>query len=238
MRSSVNPPVIISALFAGSELLWAIRFTFAPDPLSPGSSALVVAGIVLYTVIAVVGMLLVRAPWARWLALATAICTVLLGALGGKVDTLSTVAGVVSLLAIGALAGPWLKIWLRQRPGSGAGPIAVALPLAAIAALPLAGVASADSATPSAIILAFAGPLLAWAYARGFVSGLWGLRVAVPALALTAAIATAAWASVAFVIYGATVGVLAWFPAAREALSPVQATLPSPRTAPQSNEAR
>lgn len=238
MSSSVNPPVIISAVFAGAELLWAIRFTIAPDPLSPGSSALVVAGIVVYTVIAVVGLLLVRAPWARWLALTTAIGTVLLGALGGEVDALSIAAGAVSLLAIGALAGPWLEIWLRQRPGSGAGPIAVALPLCSIVALPLAGAASAESVTPPALILAVAGPILAWAYARGFVFGLWGLRVAAPALALIAAIATGSRMSLAFVIYGATVGALAWFPAARDALSPVQAPLPSPRKTPQSNGAR
>jgi hypothetical protein len=238
MKSSINPPLIISGLFAGAELLWAIRLTFSPDPLSPGSSALVVAGIVLYSVIAIVGMLLVRAPWARWLALTTAICTVLVGALGGNTGALSIAAGTLSLLAIGALAGPWLRIWLRQRPGSGAGPIAVALPLAAIAALPLAGAASVESVAPSALILAFAGPVLAWAYVRGFAAGLWGLRIAAPALALVAAIAAGTWTSAAFVIYGATVGVLAWSPAAHDALSPIRATLPSPRTAPRSKEAR
>jgi len=238
MKRPASPSLIISGLFAVAELLWSVRLTVSPEPFSPGSSALIVAGIVLYTVIAVVGMLLVRAPWARWLALTTAVCTVVVGALGTDVDALSITAAALSLVAVGALAGPWLKIWLRQRPGAGAGAIAVALPLAAMAALPLAGLASVESAAPAALILAFAGPLLAWAYVRGFASALWGLRLAAPALAIVAAIATATWGSAAFLIYGATVGVLAWSPAARDALWPVQAPLPPPRVAPHSEEGR
>jgi hypothetical protein len=238
MKRSASPPLIISGLFAVAELLWSIRLTVSPEPFSPGSSALVVAGIVLYTVIAIVGMLLVRAPWARWLALTTAVCTVVVGALGSELDALSIAAAVLSLVAIGGLAGPWLKIWLRQRPGAGAGPIAVALPLVAIAALPLAGLASVESATPAALTLAFAGPVLAWAYARGLAPGLWGLRLAAPALALIAAVAAGTWGSAAFLAYGTTVGILSWSPAARDAMSPVQAPLPPPRATPQSKEGR
>ena len=238
MKRSASPPLIISGLFAAAELLWSIRLTVSPEPFSPGSSALVVAGIVLYTVIAIVGMLLVRAPWARWLALTTAVCTVVVGALGSELDALSIAAAVLSLVAIGGLAGPWLKIWLRQRTGAGAGPIAVALPLVAIAALPLAGLASVESATPAALTLAFAGPVLAWAYARGLAPGLWGLRLAAPALALIAAVAAGTWGSAAFLAYGTTVGILSWSPAARDAMSPVQAPLPRPRATPQSKEGR
>ena len=238
MNRSASPPLIISGLFAVAELLWSIRLTVSPEPFSPGSSALVVAGIVLYTVIAIVGMLLVRAPWARWLALTTAVCTVVVGALGADVDALSITAALFSLVAIGGLAGPWLEIWLRQRPGAGVGTIAVALPLTAGAALPLAGLASVESATPAAFALAIAGPVLAWAYARGFAAGLWGLRLAAPVLALIAAIAGATWASAAFLVYGTAVGVLAWSSAARDALSPVEAPLPPPRVTRHSREGR
>ena len=235
MKRSANPLLIIAALFATAELLWSIRLTISPEPLSPGSSALVIAGIVLYAVIAIVGMLLIRAPWARWLALATAICTLVIGSLG-ETAPMALAATAVSLVAIGGLAGPWLRISLRQRPGAGAGAVAVALPLAAIASLPLAGLASGESPDAAALVLAVAGPTLAWSYARGFVVGLWGLRTVVPVLAFGAAIMTGTWRISAFVIYGAVVGVLAWSPRAREALSPVHAPLPPPRVAPQSGE--
>lgn len=237
MKRSATPLLIISALFATSELLWSIRLTISPDPLSPGSSALVVAGIVIYAVIATVGMLLIRAPWARWLALTTAICTLVIGSFGGATP-LALVATAVSLVAIGGLAGPWLRISLRQRPGAGAGTVAVALPLAAIASLPLAGLASHESPEAPVLALAIAGPTLAWAYARGFVVGLWGLRTVVPVLAVGAAIPAEPWSTSAFLIYGAAVGVLAWSPRAREALSPVHAPLPPPRVAPQPREGR
>jgi hypothetical protein len=238
MKRSANAPLIISGLFAVAQLLWSVRLTISPDPFSPGSSALIVAGIVAYSVISIVGILLVRAPWARWLALATATCTLVLGTLGGDVDAMVIAAAVLSLVCIGALAGPWLRIWLRQRPGTGAGPIAVALPLAAIAALPLTGVISTQSATPAALILAIVGPVLAWAYVRGFALGLWGLRLGAPALAFVAAIAESTWASAAFMTYGALVGGLAWTPAARDALFPVRAPLPPPRETPRSKEVR
>lgn len=231
MKRSANPPLIISALFVAAELLWSIRLTISPEPFSPGSSALIVAGIIIYSVIAVVGMLLVRAPWARWLALSTAICTPIIGAFGGVTRPLAIAATTMSLAAIGGLAGPWLRIWLRQRPGAGVGAAAVSLPLVAVAALPLAGLASVGSPNPVALALAFVGPVLAWAYARGFSIGLWGLRTVAPMLALGAAIATGTWRASAFVIYGASVGVLAWSAGARDALSSVQAPLPPPRAA-------
>ena len=230
MARQISAPLIIAGLFAASELVWVIRLGLSPEPFAANSVALVIAGAVVYTAIAVVGMLLVRAPWARWLALSVAVATLLVGALGGIADFLSIGAVVVSLLAIGGLAGPWLQIWLRQRPGAGTGAAAVALPLVAIGALPLAGLASADSVTPIALLFAVAGPVLAWAYARGFRLGLWGLRVALPAAALGAAFAAGGWAgAAACTAFGLGVAVLAWSPGAADALSPVQTPLPPPR---------
>ena len=198
-----------------------------------------ISGIVIYTAIAIVGMLLVRAPWARWLALAVAVVTLVVGSVGGLSDVLSIAAVTLSLLAIGGLAGPWLRIWLRQRPGTGAGTAAVALPLVAVGALPLAGLASIDAAAPAAFALAVAGPVLAWAYARGFLWGLWGLRVVVPIIAIVAALTTGSWVGgVAFVAFGLACAVFAWSPGARDAQSPVQAPLPPPRAQNRSEAGR
>ncbi|MGB9356993.1 MAG: hypothetical protein WCC01_00400 [Acidimicrobiia bacterium] len=231
MERHITAPLFIAGLFAAAELAWVIRLGFSPDPFSPGAATLVIAGVVTYTAIALVGMLLVRAPWARWLAVTVAMTTLIVGALGGISNALAVGAAVLSLLAIGGLAGPWLRIWLRQRPGAGAGAIAVALPLAAIGALPLAGLVSVDAVAPAAMVLAATGPVLAWAYARGFRWGLWGLRVALPILAFTAAFASATWVAAAgFIAFGLVDAFLAWSPGAADALSPVQAPLPPPRT--------
>ena len=232
MHRSVSAPLVITGLFALSELLWSIRITARPDPFSPGAAMLIVAGIVAYTVIATVGILLVRAPWARWLALSTAVATLVLGSLGGSFDAVAIAATVLSFLAVGGLAGPWLRIWLRQRPGAGTGPVAVALPLAALCALPVAGIAAADAVSVVLLALAFTGPLLAWAYARALRWGLWGLRLVAPLLALGAAVSTGGWGALWLTAYAVTVASLAWQPAARDAHSPVRAPLPPPRVAP------
>jgi hypothetical protein len=232
MHRPVTAPVIVTGLFGIAEFLWSIQLTAHPDPFSPGSATLVVAGVVAYTAIATVGILLVRAPWARWLALCTAVVTVIVGSLDGKLGALPIAATAFSLLAVGGLAGPWLRIWLRQRPGPGAGPIAVALPLVALAGLPLAGIAGATSAP--GLALAFTAPALAWSYARSFRWGLWGLRVVQPALAIVASIAVGGWGAVWLLAYAAVVAVLAWSPDARDAQSPVRAPLPPPRVTPRS----
>jgi len=231
MERHVSAPLLVAGLFAAAEFAWVIRLGLSPDPFSPGAATLMIAGVVVYTAIALVGMLLVRAPWARWLALAVALATLIVGSLGAISDALSVGAVTLSLLAIGGIAGPWLRIWLRQRPGAGAGGVAVALPLAAIGALPLAGLASVDAVTPAAMVLAATGPVLAWAYARGFRWGLWGLRVALPVVASIAAFVSASWiAAASFITFGLVDALLAWSPGAADALSPVQAPLPPPRT--------
>ncbi|MCJ7780328.1 MAG: hypothetical protein MUQ27_05835 [Acidimicrobiia bacterium] len=233
MKRLTNAPILISGLFATAQILWSMRLAIDPDPFAVGAAVLVISGIVLYTVIAVVGILLVRAPWARWLALYATLVTLVVGTLGGVSPFLSIVATAMSLSAVGGLTGPWLRIWLRQRPGAGIDPAAVALPLLAIAALPLAGLASPEGLTVPAVASAVLGPVLAWAYARAFSWSLWALRIVVPPLAIIAAFAAGGWGAVAFIVFGVAVSALAWSPGARDALSPVQAPLPPPRVGPE-----
>src|SRR5665811_823131 len=126
-RPSTNAPIVVSSLFVVAQLLWSIQLALRPDPFAAGSATLIVAGITVYTVIAVVGILLVRALWARWLALATTIATLTLGSLGRFEDVLPYAAAAVSLLAVGGLTGPWLRLRLRQHPGVGVPPRALLL---------------------------------------------------------------------------------------------------------------
>ncbi len=234
MHRPITAPLIITGLFGFAELLWCVALSAHPDPFSPGSALLVVTGIVAYTAIATVGILLVRASWARWLALGTTVVTLVVGSLGDPYDAVSIAATVGSLIAVGGLVGPWLRIWLRQRPGAGAGPITVALPLAALAGLPLAGISTPNALSAPALAVAFAGPILGWAYARALRWGLWGLRVVLPTLAIVAAAVAGGWGTAWLLAYAAGVAAIAWMPGARDAQIPVQAPLPPPRVAPRS----
>jgi hypothetical protein len=223
---------MISSLFVVAELLWSIQLALRPDPFTAGSATLIVAGIAVYTVITVVGILLVRALWARWLALATTIVTLTLGSLGRFDHVLPYAAAAVSLLAVGGLTGPWLRVRLRQHPEVGVPPQALLLPLVATLALPLAGIASPDGPTLPCLVVAFCGPVLSVAYVRAAPWGLWALRTGLPILAVVAGISTGWWGAAAFIAYGSAVAVLSWSSEARDAMTPVLAPLPPPRAAP------
>jgi hypothetical protein len=227
----VNAPLVISSLFATSEFVWSIRLAVDPEPFAAGSIALIIGGAIIYTIIAVVGVLLVRAPWARWLALVTTVATLLLGSLGRFDTVLPYVAALLSLIAVGALAGPWLRIWLRQRPGVGISWKAVALPLLALLSVPLAGLSAPHGPTVPGLIAVIAGCGSTIAYVRAVPWSLWAMRIALPLVGLAAGLSATGWGVAAFVAYALVVGGLAWSSDARDALSPVQPPLPPPRVA-------
>ncbi len=65
MPQWITAPNIASAFFAASSLLTTTLLAIDPEPFSPGSAVLIALGVLAYTVLALVGILLVRAPWAR-----------------------------------------------------------------------------------------------------------------------------------------------------------------------------
>jgi hypothetical protein len=225
----VNPPTIISALLAASTLSLTILLLTDPAPLAPGSAALVAAGAWLYTLIGIAGVVLVYAPWARWLGLGTAIGELLVAAVVGIESAAAIAIVVIGLAAIAGFAGPWLELWLRRRPGTGPQPRAVALPVVAIGAPVVCGLAAWSGPSVAVIVAAVIGPIAAWAYARSLLTGLWALRLAYPVAAAVAAIGLSPAGAAALLVHGGVVGVLAWFPAAARAQRPVGGSLPAPR---------
>ena len=225
----ISAPYVICGILTGSSLLASAVLLSNPDPFAPGAAALLAIGIVMYTLVAIAGILLVRAPWARWLGLGTTIGALLLIAFTGF-ETAASIAGVVvSLVAIAALSGPWLKVWLRQRPGTGPEAKAVALPLIALGAAPVAGLAAWSRLTPLVGLVALLGVVAAWGYARAWRWGLWALRIAYPVAAAAAATQLEWQGAVLLVAHGAVVGALAWSPEANRAQLPIGGTLPAPR---------
>ena len=225
----LNVPYTISGLLAVSSLVGAAALMFDPDPFAVGAAALIAIGLLFYTVIALAGILLVRAPWARWLGLGVAISTLVLMALTGF-DSASSIAAVgLALAAVAGLAGPWLRVWLRQRPGTGPEPKAVALPLVAIGAAPVAGLAAWSGLNAAVIFAAALGPVGAWGYARSWRWGLWTLRIAYPLIAAIAATQVAIVGALLLVAHGIGVAVFAWSPEASRAQRPIGGPLPAPR---------
>ncbi len=223
-------PIVIAGLLALSMLSFSLVLIVDPGPFAPGSALLIAVGSWLYALIAIAGMLLVRAPWARWLGLGTATGTLVVVAIIGFDSGWVVPAIGTALIAILGLAGPWLTRWLRQRPATGPEPAAVALPLVAIGAPAVGGIAAWDGLAAAVVIAAIVGPVSAWAYGRSFASGLWALRVVYPIVAVIAAIQIGSAGAALMVAHGAAVATLSWSPAAARAQRPVAGPLPAPRS--------
>ena len=225
----LTPPSVISGVLTGSSLWSAAVLLSDPDPFAIGAAALISIGVLGYTLIAVAGILLVRAPWARWLGLSTTIGVLLITAITGFDSAWAYLAIAVSLAAVAGLSGPWLKVWLRQRPGTGPEPKAVALPLIATGAPLVAGLAAWPGLTALVIAAAMLGPVAAWGYGRAWRWGLWALRIAYPVMAVAAG-AQVGWpGGLLLGGHGVVVSVLAWSAEASRAQLPIGTTLPAPR---------
>ncbi len=218
---------VVSALLATSSLLASAALVYDPDPLVTGAAGLVAIGLLLYTLIAVAGILLARAPWARWLGVGVTIGALVVIAIAGF-DSASKIAALaVSLVAVAGLAGPWLSVWLRQKPGPE--PQAVALPLTAVGAPLAVGLAAWSGLTIGALVVAALGPFAAWGYARSFRWGLWFLRIGYPLVAAAAALQLSAPAAILLAGHGIVVALLAWTRQASRAQRPTATPLPEPR---------
>ena len=226
----VTAPSIIAGLLALSMLSFSLVLIDDPGPFAPGSALLIAIGSWSYALIAIAGMLLVRAPWARWLGLGTAAGTLVVVAAIGFDSGLAFLAIGTALIAIFGLAGPWLTGWLRQRPGTGPEPAAVSLPLVAIGAPAVAGIAAWDGLAAAVVIAAIVGPVAAWAYGRSLITGLWTLRVVYPIAAGVAAMQLEPAGAALMIAHGASVAVLSWSRAASRAQRSSGGPLPAPRS--------
>lgn len=225
----VTAPNVASALLAASSVSFSVALIVGPDPFATGSALLLVTGVWLYTLIAIAGILLVGAPWARWLGLGTTIAALVFTAITGFESGLAIVAIGIGLAAVAGLAGPWLTLWLRQQAGTGPEPKATALPLVALGAPVVAGIAAWHGLTVGVAIAAVLGPVAAWGYARSDGWGLWVLRIAYPLTTAIAAFQLEAPGAALVFAHGLAVAVLAWSKAASRAQRSIAGPLPAPR---------
>jgi hypothetical protein len=204
-------------------------FATADTAFSPSSIALITIGYLASSIVALVGWLLVRAPWGRWS---------LIGATAGAMALASTLdqMGVLVIYVVGAagivtLSGPWLTLWARQySPPGGANRIALILIVASPLSPLVVGLAAYDTSHWAHWLAAVTGVVGSWAFGRGLPMAIWSLRVAVPATGV-AAILTSPMPSATLLIAGVgLVTVLAWLPGATQTSTFPNPPLPTPRT--------
>jgi hypothetical protein len=228
----VNRPAFITAalvLAAGS--LWTVSLAVDPDPFSGDAAAAVGIGVVVFTLVGVSGILLIRGRWVPRFVV------VLLAGFAGlaaakPLEPWSIAALTATAAGAVAILGPWLRGWFRQRPAAGTAPWqASALGAAAVALVPVVGVASPAGLELAHGVLAGTGLFFGWAYVRTHIWALWVLRIATVPVGIAAAVASPALgaAVIAFAVVGITT--LAWTREAALAVRPLMDATPGPRRA-------
>lgn len=196
----------------------------AVSPPYRGDTAVVMMAGSLWTatVVAVTGMLVARARWARRLGLSVAGAAAATGLLI-PFDVWWAAALVVSALAAVWLGGPWLDGIIRGRPSASGPPTrAVLIPLLLIAVPYLLGVSGADGA--AAIALASTALLSAYWFVRTLPGALTVVRVLWPGTALALAPVMGWPQGVGAGVAALAVAAAAWHPTVRNAVHPLVET--------------
>lgn len=222
-------PFLIATLVAAAGLSWAAHLIAAPDPFAVDSAIAVAIGALLFTTIAVAGLLLGRGRWTRFFSIGL-LATELLIAAVSPLDAWAVLAIGMTGLGLTGLMGPWLQGWLRQRPAAGAPSAApMVLALGALFVVPLVGIAAPAGLGLLHGIAGAAGILLGWAYGRGQTWSVWALRLVLPPLLAAAAFFSPPTGAVVLLAAASGIGYLAWKRESRLAVDPLPANLPAPR---------
>jgi hypothetical protein len=224
-------PYTIAALVFLAPAAWSLHLGLEPEPFALSSAAVIAIGLLMGGLIGVAGLLLSRGRWSKNLGRAMIAATLTLAVVVEPTPTY-WVALSLSALAMVGLTGPWLKGWVREfAAADGPGTHPVLLVFGALALVPVVGIASPGGLGFTHGVLGGAGVLLGWGYARAEVWALWGLRLALPVLAI-GSILQSPWGGGALLaaVVGGVVW-LAWTADAQRAVQPLLDRLPGPRVA-------
>ena len=222
-------PYVIAGLVMGTGLSWTIHLIVAPEPWEVDSAFTIAIGTLVFSIVAMTGLLLGRGRWTRYFATGLIVVQLLI-VLVADFEPWLFIALVGSALSLVGLAGPWLQGWLRERPTAGSpGLVPLGLAIGAFALVPLVGIAAPSGLEYAHGLLGAAGILASWGYLKGHTWALWLLRLGIPALALAAAIASPPGGAVILIVAGLGLAALAWREEARLAVDPMPSHLPAPR---------
>lgn len=225
-------PYVIAALVMATGLAWTMHLIVAPEPWAFDSAFTIAIGTLVFSIVAMTGLLLGRGRWTRFFA-AGLIVAQLLIVLVADIEPWLLIALAGSVLSLIGLAGPWLRGWLRERPAAGSpGAVPLGLALGAFALVPLVGIAAPAGLQYAHGLLGAAGILVSWGYVRGHTWALWLMRLGIPVLAIAAAIVSPPAGAALIVVAGFALAWFAWTEEARLAVDPLPANLPAPRRRP------
>jgi hypothetical protein len=233
----LRPHIVIGTLSFISVVVGTAAFLSDPSPVAQSASWLIAVGLLTIATTALSGLLLVRAPWGRWVLAVTVVISMIAASFAwpdGSTDASGFPILVGAAYAIGAVAlvglfGPWLTLWTRHHTLTEApGPVVIALLTVAPAAALYVGIAASAGAQWEHWLLFVVAAVGSVLYGRGTPGGLWLLRVGVPIAAIAAITQTDLAGSLMIGVGATAVAALAWSPAARKTTRVIVPPLPSP----------
>ncbi len=216
------PLVFVSAFLPLLAALLATGVVVtAPGPWQRPAAVLLAGDLIVMGTVALVGMVLGRSRWARRLGIGVSAAGLAVATAAGS-GVLWRVTVFASAVALGALTGPWLKGWVRERPAAlGPPAVAVNLEVLLLAVPGLVGAAGFDGLGVAGTVGALAAlPVALW-YGRTGPGAVVAVRVLFPAAAVATGLADRSPAGVALAVLGAVCAALAWTPGARLAARPL-----------------
>lgn len=221
-------PLAIAVSVMAAGLSWTIHLAVSPEPWAFDSALAIAIGTLVFSIAALVALLLSRGRWSRYFA-STLLLVELAIALVADFEPWLFAAMALSGVALAGLFGPWMKGWLRERPAAGSpGAEPILLTIGTFALVPLVGVISPDGLHPTDGALGAVAVLLTWGYMKGGVWALLGIRLGLPLLVVAAAVFSPWWGALVLLAVGAGLAYLAWTAPARLAVNPAP-ELPAPR---------
>ncbi len=217
---AVNIPfTVIGGVQFTAALLWASLVAFGASYFDPTPSLFYASGLLLLAIVALLGLTVSHGRWAWGLTIGVfgleAVAAVLVEPTAWWWAGLAVSAGAVFITV-----GPWIDPHVRQLPpptplpNQSLGLMIGLLFFPSILAL-------TNEIDVWAAILALGAVVVAWAYGRAFVTGLWASRLLLLPLAVVVAV-TGSWIrAVVAVGLAAAMTVLAWSAGARSAAIPL-----------------
>ncbi len=217
----MNRPLTVTAIFFAAALAWCTLL--AVDPASAASERLIAADGLVLASIAVVGILVAQARWARRLSIAVMVTLPILS-IGVNVGFWWWAAlglGGVGLLGV---LGPGLRPIVRQLPSASGPPVKSVLLIISLLAAPTVIAVMRPVHGAGWIAAAVCVGVGAW-YAKAAPAALAVVRIAPPVAILAAGvIGHEAWQLILAAPFAAFVAYLAWTADARLAVHPLIAS--------------
>jgi hypothetical protein len=220
-------PIAIGTSAFIAITMCCLLFVVDSGLIARSSAAMIVLGLMELALAGLAGLILARAPWARWLLGATVIVSAVLATSSSSAFFWPAVA--MGALAIIGLSGPWLTLWVRQQPvADRLGVVPAALMATAGAAPILVGLAAHTGVEAVHWVLVATTLASAWAYGRGLGVGIWGFRVLLPVVGLAAAFRTIEPGNIAIALGALAVAIMGWSPQAKRVTAVITPPLREP----------